>query len=75
MASKKSFAACQVERLEEALAGNIGATSITVDGMTFSLADRDQLIRELDYWRKRWRKEQGRGGPRVNHIRLYGTPS
>ena len=57
-----------VETLETALQNNAGVVSVTVDGTTVRY-DRAQAMKELDYWRRRAARQQGRR-PRVSSISL-----
>ncbi len=48
-----------VTLLEDALATNPGVVEVTVDGQRVKY-DRNQALKELDYWRDRAAKDAGR---------------
>lgn len=49
-----------VRLLEDALLKGVGVNQITVDGQTVTYASRQQMISELDYWRRRAALAAGR---------------
>ena len=48
-----------ISQLETFLAKNVGVESVTVDGQTVRF-ERDQAMKELEYWRGMAAKESGK---------------
>lgn len=60
-----------VDKLESALAENVGVVSVSVDGTSVRY-DRAQAMEELKFWRRRLARESGRR-PIVGQINLGGA--
>ena len=57
-----------IDALESALSENAGVVSVNVDGTSVRY-DRQQALRELDYWKREQSRAQGRR-PRASSVNL-----
>jgi hypothetical protein len=63
-----SDAQSMIEALESALSENAGVVSVNVDGTSVRY-DRQQALRELDYWQRQKAQQAGKR-PRVSSVNL-----